>query len=419
MYSIVIHVPFRRRDQRRCEVASDWAKSIELLRDSFRGRFGPVQIVAPELPAGEGPIGSQSPRTLDAEDDGVMFRSLGPAGLRTRAFWTNYPRIRAACESAARDSQVVHAGVGNIYQPYPLLGFRAARGRATTVFVMDTDAVAQIRDMAKGSPLTKRLGAGAVASVYERAARSSVREASLCLLKGRLLMDRYASDARDARSFYDTSFAAADIIDATRLDEKCGEAMRGGEVRAVTVGRLIDRKCVDHTIRAIHRARQRGAMISLDLIGDGPERAALETLSHELGLGGVVRFVGSMAYGPGLMRTLAGYHVQVFSPTAEDTPRALFDGLASGCALAAYGVPFVREIADSCGHGEVAAVGDEAALAAAMVRLCEDRGGLVNRMRAAVAAAPAQTAESWYRRRAEWTIEAYERDQREHRTARV
>ena len=47
MYSVVISVPFRRMNDRVCEVAGDWGKSIVLLRDSLQGRFGPLVIAAP------------------------------------------------------------------------------------------------------------------------------------------------------------------------------------------------------------------------------------------------------------------------------------------------------------------------------------------------------------------------------------
>src|SRR4051812_27794190 len=47
MYTLTIGVPFRRLDEHRCEVASDWAKSLYLLRDSFGGRFGPIMVAAP------------------------------------------------------------------------------------------------------------------------------------------------------------------------------------------------------------------------------------------------------------------------------------------------------------------------------------------------------------------------------------
>jgi glycosyltransferase involved in cell wall biosynthesis len=56
----------------------------------------------------------------------------------------------------------------------------------------------------------------------------------------------------------------------------------------LTVCRLTAAKGVDHTIRAIARL----ATGCLVVAGDGPARPALEALTHRLGLGARVRFLG-------------------------------------------------------------------------------------------------------------------------------
>ena len=51
MYLIVIHVPFQDAGPGRVRVGADWGRSLHLLRDSLRGRLGPVVVAAPALPA--------------------------------------------------------------------------------------------------------------------------------------------------------------------------------------------------------------------------------------------------------------------------------------------------------------------------------------------------------------------------------
>ena len=64
----------------------------------------------------------------------------------------------------------------------------------------------------------------------------------------------------------------------------------GGGV--VVVARLTRQKRVDLAIRAIAELRRRGRPLSLTIVGDGPERGALERLTGELELAKLVRFRG-------------------------------------------------------------------------------------------------------------------------------
>lgn len=67
-----------------------------------------------------------------------------------------------------------------------------------------------------------------------------------------------------------------------------------GPFRLVFMGRLVDWKALDLTLRALALARQRwpDGAVTLDVFGEGPERGALETLVSTLGLDDVVRFHG-------------------------------------------------------------------------------------------------------------------------------
>jgi glycosyltransferase involved in cell wall biosynthesis len=58
------------------------------------------------------------------------------------------------------------------------------------------------------------------------------------------------------------------------------------------VGRLAPEKNLSACLRAFARYRELGGTWSLVLVGDGPEREALEKESHELRLGGQVNFAG-------------------------------------------------------------------------------------------------------------------------------
>jgi glycosyltransferase involved in cell wall biosynthesis len=407
MYLVVINVPFRGCGPGAAEVASDWGRSLELLRHSFNGRFGPVVVAAPELPPGDGPIASQAPQRLEAERDGISFVQLGDTRWRARHFWLRHREVRRKCRDLARQADVVHAGMGHLWQPYAYEGFLAGvHCGKTTVFVQDGDAIGRLYDLVASAPWHRRAFTAAYCRVYYQRARWSVARADLSLHKGHAVNARFARNAHD---FYDTSYSGGDVLGPDALAAKLAALEGGSPIRCLALGRIVDIKGLDHSIAAIAAARQQGAAVELDLIGDGPDESRLRALAERLGVADAVRFRGRRPYGPELLAEVASYHLLLFTSTADETPRALFDGLAGGCGLLAFDLPFTRQVVADIRHGAVVPRSDAAALAAELVRLNADRGALAAWISTAARAAPDHTAECWYERRAAWTIEAYER----------
>lgn len=87
----------------------------------------------------------------------------------------------------------------------------------------------------------------------------------------------------------------------------------GVNPRFVFAGRLIRYKGCDLAIRALHHAP--GA--TLDVIGDGAERPALQALVAREGLAGRVRFLGWVEAGAPLFAQLRNYRAFVFPTLAE------------------------------------------------------------------------------------------------------
>lgn len=66
----------------------------------------------------------------------------------------------------------------------------------------------------------------------------------------------------------------------------------GAPFRLVFMGRLVDWKAVEITLAALAIARSRGLSVTLDILGDGPERARLEVRAAAPDLSDAVRFHG-------------------------------------------------------------------------------------------------------------------------------
>lgn len=69
-----------------------------------------------------------------------------------------------------------------------------------------------------------------------------------------------------------------------------------GPIRLFLAGRLIERKGVHITLRAIAKLREAGLNLKLDVVGDGEERTALRALATELDLNDTVTFHGALGH---------------------------------------------------------------------------------------------------------------------------
>jgi glycosyltransferase involved in cell wall biosynthesis len=406
MYLVVIHVPIYLRDNE-CLIATDWKRSLCLLRDSFDGRFGRIQVLAPSLDPRATPA-DQPLEPLAKSEEIDLFPSFR-YDTRARDFWREHVHTwRRHVNAFVPQASVVHAGFCDVYRPLMFMGFMAGqRAGKTTVFVQDTDHVLQQRELNAHKPWRKRVESRAYSTLFERSVRFGVAHASLSLLKGRALHARYGRYAKNAKNFHDTSYLSSEIVPWARVEQRCAELRaRRRPVRLVYCGRLTARKGLDESIDALMRARAQGAQVTLDIIGDGAERAALERQAQHLGAGSAIRFHGMRRYGPDLLTDLADYDALFFTPTAEDTPRMIFDGYAAGLPLLGYGIEYVREREQEDGAARAVTSGDPAAAAALLCQLDRDRESLTTLAQRAHAAARFHAADAWYRRRAEWTYAA-------------
>ena len=149
-----------------------------------------------------------------------------------------------------------------------------------------------------------------------------------------------------------------------------------GPLRLGTLGRLHHSKQYEVLLRAFARARSlgghAGSRLELQIAGDGPEQAALESLAAGLALGGTVRFVGFVEHPA---EFLAGLHGYVQTSLKEGFCIAAHEAMQAGLPVIATRV---GELVHSVRPGEtgwLCEVGDVEALAQAMLALAGDPAG--------------------------------------------
>jgi glycosyltransferase involved in cell wall biosynthesis len=160
-------------------------------------------------------------------------------------------------------------------------------------------------------------------------------------------------------------------------------------VRLLAVGRLVEKKGFRQLLEAL--AEIDPALWHLTIVGDGPERRALETAASDL----PVDFVGQLTR-EALTRADAEADVAVFpsvraaSGDQDGLPVALLEAMASGCAVVVSDLPGLDEAVEPGVSGLSVPSGDVAALREALATVIGDPA-----LRAALGSGAAVRAQSF------------------------
>ena len=122
-----------------------------------------------------------------------------------------------------------------------------------------------------------------------------------------------------------------------------GPVERTGSIDIGIIGQLIRRKRVDWAIEAIATlASQRsGVNVTLHVIGDGPERAHLESLAHSLDVAERVVFHGWLEDVVDVSRHL---DLVLHTSEAEGIPRAIMEAMAMGKTCLVSSAPGIEDL---------------------------------------------------------------------------
>jgi colanic acid/amylovoran biosynthesis glycosyltransferase len=168
-------------------------------------------------------------------------------------------------------------------------------------------------------------------------------------------------------------------IDLRRWPYRERAPSRDGRLRLVTVGRLVEKKGIEHVLRAVRILVDRGVDVEYRILGDGPRRERLTALAAELGVTNRVTLHGR--HGQETVRDgLEGSDVLVAaSVTAADgdeegIPNVLKEAMASGMPVVGTRHAGIPELIEDGVSGLLVPERNEAALADALQRLARETG---------------------------------------------
>ena len=142
---------------------------------------------------------------------------------------------------------------------------------------------------------------------------------------------------------------------------------RDGRYVAI-VARLVPIKDIPTFLRALARVTESVPDARGLVVGDGPERRAVEAIARDLGLGDRCRFLGWRA---DLPNVYAASDVVALSSLNEGSPVSVIEAMAAGRAVVATAVGGVPDVVDQA-TGMLVPAGDHRALADAIAGLLKD-----------------------------------------------
>ena len=158
---------------------------------------------------------------------------------------------------------------------------------------------------------------------------------------------------------------------AALADEPRAQQHQLGPPRLLTVGRLVPDKGQALLVEAIARLRDAGVPVGLTIIGDGPDRRALERAVERHRLTDRIEFTGALGQ-PEVAERLAGADIFCLPSFAEGLPVVLMEAMADGLPVIATRIAAVAELVEDGVSGLLIAPARVDELTDAIARVAAD-----------------------------------------------
>lgn len=150
------------------------------------------------------------------------------------------------------------------------------------------------------------------------------------------------------KSVYGSVIAEKAVVIPTRVNTDIFKKTKNtyaiiGRLKLITVGSLYPRKNHEALIYALIRSN---LDYQLTIVGEGPERSALEAIIEYEKLNDRIHLIGNIDH-LSLARELATHDVYIHYAKSEGLPRAILEAMACGCPVVATNVGFINGVLEN------------------------------------------------------------------------
>ena len=401
MYLLAIHIPIFIQGNDHF-VSSNWYPDVILARDWLANGIGQLTLLAPSLP-----VETHDPKAISivpiGKNDDIRVVPSFDARCSTFEFWKKQSRHWISdVKKEIRYAKIIHSSAGQVYKPlWYFSHMQGVKHKTCTVLVgPDMDPHLTLKDGLKGWCAVR---------TFDHMLKRGIRKSDLALLKEGAVYDRYAQGGSNTKKFCHTMFCDHDVTSKENLEHRLSSLNTKRKLKAVFAGRFIARKGLLTAVKAIAAARKKGAEMEFHLFGKGPEEKNIRECVDFNGIHDLVFLHGHVDYSPEFVNRLAQYDILLFTPTEEDTPRMLYDGLAAGLPVVGSRIPFLECRVKADKIGLLANIDNIEETTDILCSLNMNRSKLAELSRSALSAGHLHSVDQWYKRRAEWTQQALER----------
>jgi glycosyltransferase involved in cell wall biosynthesis len=287
----------------------------------------------------------------------LRLRSPGDRWTEVRhqaAFWTSLPKTLAHLRSVIRAEQI---DVVNLHYPTDVFAaFAWGHRRLGTKLVVSVHGSDLFPE---GRPLRNpHVGL-----------RMLLRASDLIVAPSRTFLEASIAQYGEIDGKGRTIHNGLDVQEFTSVPEEWSDAT--GPPTIVCVAALTRTKGQDILLSAFHQVLAAYPDAQLAIVGDGPERAALEARARDADLEGHVTFYGRLGRAEVLARLRAA-HVAVLPSRSESFGLAAIEAMIALRPVVVSAVGGLREVVTDGQEGLLVPPEDPAALAEALVRVLGD-----------------------------------------------
>ncbi|WP_372723940.1 hypothetical protein [Novipirellula sp.] len=405
MYLILTCQPYQLHGNQ-VYLTADRARQLRLLRNSLDGKFGQLTLLAPALVDG-------SESALHADCNAGRLQAFDPASeeiriepvlqhasLNSPGHWKNI------LQSFTQSACVLQPEINSVADAVIADGIFQSTGISHPIVLVHSDASGgDHHSRSRTAALRDRLTHRRCRRSCERLAKRS----ELSLFSSESSMRQYSKYARNSRIFCEPSISNDDVISEVDLLKRLRCAPPSLPLRLVSHAPLENKYGVNLSIAIVRYARNFGANVYLDIFGQGFQRSELQYQIAKLGLTREVRF---QQHAPNVTESLQQqrqYDAMLLTPVIDCDMQPFLSCYSSGLPMLGFDHScFAKQMAaDNAGmilpHHDLQRCGQQIA------ELELHRGQLIEISLSARQAACHHSRESWYAKRAEWTLDAIPR----------